>query len=164
VSVTKFPYGRPVKLLADAMGFPDGRLVQFEVWKKTRQGEDLVTVVNGVTRGGKAKAEWNPFFEESTVELREGEVGEEAEEAKYYFIARIDDKEAKSGELELTYPLHIYLEDEEGKPLHDVDFTITFSDGSKRQGKFEHGRAKFEDAPPGKFKLEVEGYTMGSGD
>jgi len=163
MSATKVPYGRPVKLLIDFQGFPDGRLVQFEVWRKTRQGEEKVTQVNGVTKGGKAYAIWNPDFGEYTVELKEneGEIGQVKEE-KYYFIAKIDDKEAKSGDLEFTYPLDIYLVDPDGKPLDDVEYTITLSDGSKRKGKFLGGLAELKDVPMGKFKIEVDGYSPGT--
>lgn len=160
----KIRYGKPVKLLVDYQGFPDGRTVQFEIWRRKGRKEEKVSEVYGVTKGGKAYVMWNPDFEESTVGLKEGWVGEEAEEEKYYFVARIEDQEVKSADLEFAFPLDIYLVDENKNPLHDVDYTITFSDGSKRQGKFEHGHAKLEDAPQGKFKLEVEGYTIESGD
>jgi len=158
---TKMPYGRPVKLLIDFQGFPDGRLVQFEIWKKTGQGEEKVTQMNGVTKGGKAYAVWNPDFGEYDVELKENEseISVQVEEEKYYFIAKIDDKEAKSGDLEFTFPLDVYLEDEDERPLHDVNYTITLSDGSKRQGKFSGGLAKLKDVPLGKFKIEVDGYS-----
>ncbi len=162
MSAAKVPYGKPVKLLIDFQGFPDGRLVMFEIWKKKGQNEEKIAKVYGATKGGKAYGVWNPNFEEYTVELmeNEGEIKEQAEDEKYYFIAKIDDHEAKSGDLEFSYPLDIYLEDD-GNPLDNVEYTVTLSDGSKKQGKFLGGHAKLTDVPIGKFKIEVDGYSPG---
>lgn len=163
MSVAKIRYGGPVKLLVEYQGFPDGRLVQFEIWRKRGQREEKVSEVYGVTKGGKAYAMWNPDFGEYTVELKESgsEIGQ-VEEEKFYFIAKIDDQETKSGDLEFTYPLDIYLVDQDENPLDDVEYTITLSDGSKRQGKFLGGLAELKDVPLGKFKIEVEGYSPGT--
>lgn len=161
MSATKVPYGRPVKLLIEFQGFPDGRLVLFQIWRRKGQKEEKLSEMYGATKGGKAYVMWNPDFGEYTVELKasESEVSGQVEEEKYYFIAKIDDKEAKSGDLEFTFPLDIYLEDQYGRPLNDLDYTITFSDGSKRQGKFSAGHASFKDVPLGKFKIEIDGYS-----
>lgn len=161
MSATKVPYGRPIKLLIDFQGFTDGRPVQFEIWRKRKQSEDEITQLNGVTRGGKAHAVWNPDFGEYSVELKanEREIQVEVEEEKYYFIAKIDDKEAKSGDLEFIYPLDIYLEDENGCPLNNVEYTLTLSDGSQRQGKFSAGHARLGGIPLGRFKVGVKGYS-----
>ena len=162
MSVTKLPYGQRVKLLIKCEGYPDGRVVRFEIWRRKGQNEEKVSEQYGVTRGGNAYAIWNPNIEERRIKLkaRVGETNEPVEEEKYYFIARIDDQEIKSGDLKFTFPVDVYLEDESGRPLHDVDYTITFSDGSKRQGKFKDGHAKVEDAPLGGLKIEVEGYAI----
>ncbi len=158
----KVPYGKPVKLLIDFQGFPDGKPVQFQVWRKTSRGEDKVPPqLNGATKAGKAKAMWNPDFGVHNVELKESETGEKVEE-KYYFTARIHDKEKvlekKSEEMEFAFPLNINIKDKEG-PLNDVQFTVTLSDGTKRKGKFSGGLAKLRDVPLGKFKVEVDWYS-----
>jgi hypothetical protein len=160
MSMTKVPYGKPVKLLADYQGYPDGRVVQFEIWRKKTQGEEKVTELNGVTKGGKAYVMWNPDFGEYTVKLKanESEV-EQVEDVKYYFVAKIDDKEVKSGDIDFTYSLDIYLEDADGKPLDGIEYTITLSDGSSRKGKFLGGRVALKDVPRGKFKVEIDGYS-----
>ena len=161
MSATKVPYGRPVKLLVDYQGFPDGRLVQFEIWRKKGGKEEKVSEVYGVTKGGKGIGWWNPQLEERKEILPvEESISQQVEEEKYYFIAKIDDHEAKSGDLVFTYLLDIYLENKEGKRLDNVRFTITFSDGSKKKGVFKNGHAKFEEVPPGKFKLELEEYEF----
>jgi hypothetical protein len=155
--MTKIPYGRPVKLLVDLQGFPDGRLVQFEVWRKKAQGEEKIAELYGSTDADKGAAFWNPDFGERTIKLTETPTFEKVDE-KYYFIAKIDDKDTKSQDFELTFPLSLHFEDDQ-EPLDDVEFTITFPDGSKRNGKFSKGVAEFTDVPLGEFKIEVKGYS-----
>jgi hypothetical protein len=160
MSVTKFPYGRPVKLLVDYQGYPDGRVVQFEIWRKKGSEEEKILELHGVTKGGKGIGRWIPRIERKETLPLEKEIEEETEEEKYYFIAKIDDQEVKSGEMVLTYQFDIYLKDEAGIPIDGAEYTITFSDGSKKQGLFENGRAEFMDAPVGRFKLELEEYEF----
>ena len=160
MSETKLPYGKPVKLLIDLQGFPDGRLVLFEIWMKKGGNEQKVTEVYGVTKGGKGVGQWIPLIERKEILHLQEKTNEKVEEEKYYFIAKIDDQEAKSGDMVLIYPLDIYLEDKNKKPLHGIKYKITFSDGSTKEGMFENGHAKFPDAPPGNFELEVDGYEF----
>jgi len=156
--VAKVPYGKPVKLLIEFQGFPDGRLVRFEIWRRKGQNEEKISEVYGVTKRGKGIGWWNPQFVEGkeTLPLEE-ETSQRVEHEKYFFIAKIDDKEARSVDMVFTYPLDIYLEDMEGKPMDGVKCTVTFSDGSKKDGVFKKGRVRFEDAPAGEFTLELEG-------
>lgn len=160
MSVTRVPHGRRVKLLVDFQGFPDGRLVQFEVWRRMGSTEEKISEVYGVTKRGKGIGWWTPRIERKEVLPLEERVSQPVEEEKYFFVAKIDDQEAKSGDLELTYLLDVYLEDSVGNPLDDVECTVTFSDGTKRKGVFKDGHARFEEAPPGKFKLELEDYEF----
>ena len=160
MSATKVPYGRPVKLLVDYQGFPDGRLVQFEIWRRKGQKEEKVSEVYGVTKEGKGVGRWIPRIERKEVLPLEEKISQLVEEEKYYFIAKIDNKEVKSGDIIFTYPLDIYLEDEDGDPLDGAKYTVTFSDGSKEKGVFENGHARFTDAPPGKFTIELEEYEF----
>ena len=82
------------------------------------------------------------------------------EEEKYYFIGKIDKNEVNSEDLVFTYPLEVYLEDEERVPIDDAECTVTFSDGSKEKAVVKSGRAKFKEAPIGIFKIEVESYEF----
>ena len=163
--VTKLPYGRPVKLLVDFQGFHDGRLVQFEIWRRKGEKEEKIAEVYGVTKGGKGVGMWTPpplqAKERKEVLPLEEKMGQQVEEEKYYFIAKINDKEAKSGDMVFTYPLDIYLEDEDEKRVNGAKYKITFfSDGSTKEGVFKNGLAEFREALPGKFKLEVEDYEF----
>jgi len=160
MSAAKVPYGKPVKLLIDFQGFPDGRLVQFEIWRKGLEEEKL-SEVYGVTRAGKGIGTWNPQLEEreEVMPLKET-VNQQVEEERYFFIAKIDDKEARSEDMVFVYPLDIYLENTNAQPVDGANYTITLSDGSKRNGVFKNGHAKLEKAPAGKFKLELEEHDF----
>jgi len=160
MSATKVPYGKPVKLLVDYQGYPDGRLVQFKIWRKKGSEEKEVDAVYGVTKEGKGIGWWIPFVERKGILPLEEKISYQEEEEKYYFIAKIDDKEVESGDLVFVYPLDVYLEDEEGEPIDGIEYTITFSDGSKKKGIFKNGHAKFEEAPHGKFSIELKGHEF----
>jgi len=161
MSATKVPYGRPVKLLIDFQGFPDGRLVQFEIWRRKGQKEEKVSEVYGVTKGGKGIGQWTPQLQERKEALPIAKTAtQQTQQEKYFFIAKIDDKEAKSPDMEFVYPLDIFLQDTSGKPIDGVECSITFSNGSKKKAVFKNGHIKFEDAPPGKFKIELEKFEF----
>jgi len=153
----KVPYGKPVKLLVDLQGYPDGRLVQYEIWRKTSKGEEKAAELNGATRGNKAVAIWNPdFLGDTTFELDEKPNTQKVDE-KYYFKAKIDDKETKSTDMEFTFPLTLFLKDM-GEPLTGIRCKISFSDGTKSEAEFSKGFATFNNVPLGHFTVEVEGY------
>jgi hypothetical protein len=111
---TKYPSGKPVKLLADLQGFPDGRLMLFEIWRRSEGKEEKVGEVYGVTKHGKGVGTWYPAFEKpsGTKHLKKN-AQETSEEEKFYFIAKIDDQEAKSGDIVFEYPLDSFLVDQQ---------------------------------------------------
>ncbi len=160
----KFPYGKPVKLLADYQGYPDGRLILFEIWRQRNGKEEKVFEVYGVTKGGKGVGTWNP----EPPQVKERKKGMPLEEKtksipvdeKFYFIAKIDDKQVKSEDFSFTYPLCIFLKDEAGNPVNDAECTVTFSDGSSKKGTLKNGYVRFEEAPPGKFTIKLKEHEF----
>jgi hypothetical protein len=160
----KFPYGKQVKLLADLQGFPDGRLLQFKIWRRKGQNEEKVAELYGVTKGGKGIGYWNPqpseIGEWEEILPLKKEIDQAVEEVKFFFVASIDDKEVKSEDFTFTYLLDIYLEDVSGKPVDGAKYTVTLADGTKVQGTFKDGHVKIENAAPGKFKIELEEYEF----
>jgi hypothetical protein len=161
MTVTKVPYGKPVKLLVDYQGYPDGRLVRFEIWEIEGTREEKISEVYGVTNGGKGVGRWIPGFKEraETLPLEEN-VNLNLVEKQYYFIAKIDEKEAKSGKIAFVYDLIICLEDDEGNLLDDVEYKATFSDGSIKEGVVTDGKIKLAQVPAGKFELELNEYEF----
>ena len=155
---TKVRVGEEVKLLVEVKDFEDGTLAKFLVWESKGSQDTLIAQINGEISGNKVEAKWKYSFEDSEEKL-EKEV-EEDESPKYHFAVDIEGEEKASDALEFTYPIDIYLEDELGNPVDDVKYVVTLSDGTKKRGKFKDGHAKIEDAPYGKFVLEVEGYDL----
>jgi hypothetical protein len=160
MSATKVPYGKPVKLLVDYQGYPDGRLVRFEIWRKKGGDEKEISNVYGVTKNGKGIGWWIPLVDRKGVLSLKETINYQGEEEKFYFIGKIDGQEVKSGDLVFVYPLEVYLEDDEELPIESAECTVTFSDGSSDKKLLKGGRAEFEEAPVGKFEIEVEGYEF----
>lgn len=159
MSATKVRYGKPAKLLVDAKGFADGRLVLFEIWKQTGQKKEKVAEVHGVTKREKGVGQWEPAFKLAP-KLGIQKNATQSQKDEYSFIAKIDDKTVQGGSIEFTFPLELYLQDENGQSMDGVKFTITFSDGGQKKEVFRNGRAKFEEAPAGKFTIDLEGYVF----
>jgi len=146
-----------VKLIANMKDFEDGTPARFLIWKRKGSQDTFIALIDAEIRGNKAEITWKHALEERE-ELKK-EV-EEEKEPEYYFVVDTEGEEKGSKALTFTYPLDIYLEDEDGNPLNDVEYTITLSDGTKKKGKFKEGHAKIEDAPYGRFIVEVEGYDF----
>ena len=152
---TKAKSSEQVKLTANLKDFDDGTPAKFLIWEKKGSQDNFIALIDGEIRGKKAEITWKPTFEKREEKLKE-EV-EEEEEPEYYFVVDVEGEEGKSEALKFTYPLDIYLEDERGNPLDDMEYKITLSDGTKKKGKFQKGHAKIDDAPYGKFIIEVRG-------
>lgn len=161
MSTTKYPYGKPVKLQVDLQGYPDGRLMRFEIWKKEGSKEEKIAEVNGAIRGGKGFGDWNPQSKGNIeilplVQKVQGNVSA----VTYYFVAKIDDEETKSKDFEFVYDVEMQVVDANEKALDGVEYTVTLSDGTKVKGETQNGRIKIAQAPFGKFQIELEGYDF----
>jgi hypothetical protein len=165
VTPTKARFGKPVPLLVDAKGFPNGRLVEFEIWKQSGQNKEKIAEVNGVVKQEKAVGYWEPSFKREPRLPLKDKITSLPQTDQYTFKAFIDKGTAdelttQGTPIEFTYPLEIYVEDVNGKPLNGVKFTVTLSDGSKKTDIFRNGHVKIEDAPVGKFTVELEDYDF----
>jgi len=151
--------GNEAKLTVNVKDFEDGTPVKFMIWQRTGSQDTLLTQIDREIQGSKAECTWMHSVEEREDVLKEA-VEEDGIEPEYYFSAEVEGEERTSEALTFTYPLDIYLEDEEGHPLDGVGYTITFSDGTEKKGKLKEGHVKIEDSPYGKFTLNVEGYQI----
>jgi len=152
--------GEKIKMIVDLEGFEDGTPAKFVIWEEDVDGQnDFITQIDGKVQGNKVEAVWTYSPEKLEEDLKREEKEEEGE-PEYFFAVDIEGEEARSAILTFTYLLDIYLVDENENPLDGVEFVITFSDGTKKKGKFDKGHAKVEDAPYGKFTIEVKGYDF----
>lgn len=153
-------YGKPLKLLVDAKGFKDGRLVLFEIWKQSGQNKSKIAEVNGVVKREKGIGEWVPSFKPEPTSPLEQNINQQSQKEQHSFTAKIEDKSVQGGPIDLTYCVELYIVDTNEKPLDDVKITITLSDGAKKQDVVKNGRVRFDDVPAGKFTTELEGYDF----
>ena len=152
--------GEEVKMIVDVRDFEDGTPAKFTIWEEDVDGEnDFIAEIDGKVQGNEVEAVWVYSPGEVKEDLKE-EVEEEEGEPEYFFAVDIEGEEARSKSLKFTYLLKIHLKDEKGNPLDDVEYTITFSNGTKMTGKLKEGQAKIEDAPYGSFLVEVDGYDL----
>lgn len=148
--------GDEVKMIVDVEDFEDGTPAKFTVWEEDENGEnDFIAVIDGKVQGNKVESVWVYSAEEVEEDLKEDV--EEEEGPEFFLAVDIEGSEERSKPLKFTYPLEISVTDEDGNPLDGVGYTVTLSDGTKKQGKFQKGKAKIDDAPYGKFTLEIEG-------
>jgi uncharacterized Zn-binding protein involved in type VI secretion len=152
--------GDKVKMIVDVKDFEDGTPAKFVIWEEDVDGKnDYITKIEAKVQGNKVEADW-VYSPEQVEEDLKAEVEEEEGEPEYFFAVDIEGDEMRSGILTFTYPLDIYLEDGKGNPIDGVEYTVTLSDGTQRKGKLKNGRAKIEDAPYGKFTVEVDGHEI----
>ena len=152
--------GEKVKMTVNVSDFEDGTPAKFIVWRKNVDGEDVfIKEIDEKVKGNKVETALDYAQEEAKKDL-EASVKEVKGEPEYYFSVDIEGTEARSKVLTFTFTLDIYLEDPDGKPLDGVNYTVTFSNGTKKKGKFQNGHAKIDDAPYGSFTLEVEKYDF----
>ncbi len=165
MSATKVKYGKPATLLVDAKGFPDGRLVQFEIWKQTGQKKEKITEVNGVVRREKGIGQWEPPFKRAVSLPLKEKLSQQPQKEQYSFIAFIDkgekdEKKTQGTPIDFTFPIGVCLRDESGNLIDSAECTITFSDGSSKKGIVKNGLVELGDAPSGKFVVKLEDYEF----
>jgi uncharacterized Zn-binding protein involved in type VI secretion len=147
-----------IKIKINTKDFEEGTPVQFLVWERKNEQDTIVAQIDGSIKQNKAEIIWKPAFQENEEELKAHV--EDEKKPEYFFVADVEGDERASGALNFIYPLDIYLKDEDGNPLNGVGYTISLSDGSKKKGKFQKGHAKIDDAPYGKFIIEIDGYEF----
>jgi uncharacterized Zn-binding protein involved in type VI secretion len=152
--------GEKIKMTVETKDFEDGTPARFIIWEEDVDGEnDFIAQIDGKVQGDKIEADWIYSPEQLELDLQR-EIEEEEGEPEYFFSVDIEGEEARSEILTFTHSLDIYLVDENGKALDNVEYTVTLKDGTKKKGKLKNGSAKIDDAPYGKFTVEVEGYNF----
>jgi len=165
MSVTKAKFGKPVPLLVDAKGFKDGRAVLFEIWKQAGQNKERIDEINGAVRREEGIGHWEPKFKREPKLPLKDKISPQPQKEQYSFTATIDkntadEKTVQGTPIEFTFPMELRVEDKNGKLLNDVEFAVTFSDGTKKKGMLKNGYVKIDDAPAGKFTIELDGYDF----
>jgi hypothetical protein len=127
---------------------------------------DEVVKIPTVIKNNKVELTWNFLFQDDTDDIpTEGELqkyGKSYNSPEYFFVVMVDripvGKNQESGILNFLDFIEFIVADSSGTPITDKPFTITFADGSKRDGTLDSkGCARFDDIPAGPYIIDVEG-------
>jgi uncharacterized Zn-binding protein involved in type VI secretion len=152
--------GEKIKTIVETEDFKDGTPARFIIWEEDVDGKnDFIAQIDGKVQGNRVEADWIYSPEQLELDLHK-EVEEKEGEPEYFFSVDIEGEEARSEILTFTHSLDIYLVDENGNELDGVEYTVILRGDRKEKGKLKKGSVRIEDAPYGKFTIEVEGYDF----
>ncbi len=159
--VSEAQVGDIVYAVADVKNL-DGESVFVKILEKDEYDEDdPIDSFSTTVKDGKIKGKWKFRYVEDEDDVGSEEEKEEKGYTKPEFIFHItkgdDVTSVDSGELKYQDWVQFKIIDSStGNPLKDVDYKITFADGSKIEGKVDkEGKIKIENFPPGKFSIQL---------
>jgi hypothetical protein len=150
--------GDVLKLTADIKTVPNGTEGEIEIWEHDEDSaHDLITKIPVKVMGNKVELEWEYEYHEDTDDIPSAEESEKGyNPPEYFFRVIVAGISADSNRLEFKDYIEIELVDQETQEsFADEEYVLILPDGSERRGKLdEHGRAKEEDIPPGRCRVE----------
>ena len=148
-SKDKANVGEKVKLSAKTEGFEDNTVALIQIYRRDIKGADFVIDnIECKVKGGKIDAEWEYLYPENGDEENNDETVTGYSSPIYYFEVVINNLKARSGILNFKDFVEIYLKDENGSPLGNKDYILTFSNGTVRKGKLDSNGYKKEENIP----------------
>ncbi len=153
------PRGDVLKITADVLNVYEGTEAEIQIWEHDADGaHDLITKFPATVKNKKIEAEWEYEYYEDTDDIPTEEEAERGYNPPEYFIRIIIAGVAEDSELlEFKDWIDIeWIEDYE-KPAKNKNFKLITADGNERSGSFnDDGNIRFEDVPPGPFKIIVK--------
>jgi hypothetical protein len=150
--------GDIVTLTADVLRAPDGMETLITVFEHDDEGaHEMITKMLALVDGERVEVDWEFNFPGDVEEIPSHDETEEGYLPPRFFF-RVDalGKTADSGLLTFQDMIEIEVVDHEEVPLSDLEYKVTFADGTEQEGTLdENGYARIEDVPPGKFHVEV---------
>jgi len=144
-SKQKADVGEKVKLSAETEGFEDGTPATIEIYKRDLNGPDVVIVtVESKVKSNKVKAEWEYDYPEDVEEIS-GEESNAYSAPQFYFKVIVDQIKTVSDILEIIDYVEIILHDNDGNPVKNEEYILTFSNGEIRRGKLDASGYKKEE-------------------
>lgn len=144
--------GDVLTLSADVKGAPDGTEAQITLFEHDADGaHDRVTRFSALVEGERVEAEWEYEYHADTDDIpRDEEVEQGYTPPEYFFRVEVAGVTEKSDLLTFKDWVEIVLETPGGEPIGGEQYTVTFPDGTVREGTLDaDGRARLEDVPPG---------------
>ncbi|MFC1716179.1 hypothetical protein ACFL6S_21080, partial [Candidatus Poribacteria bacterium] len=155
--------GDTLKLTVDVEGFDPGTPAQFDIFERGASGPDnFITTIETETESDKAEAEWEYEFTDDD-DLREEEEEEKRQSysaPEYYFVVKVEGRQARSDLLEFRDEVEISLTDEDDKPASEADYVMYLPSGEVRKGKLgKDGTKKIDNVPPKGCLVEFPGFS-----
>lgn len=154
--------GDVLKLTADVKGVPDGVEAMIEIWEHDADGaHEFITKFPAQVKNKKVEAEWEYQYHEDTDKIPTHDelqpVGKKYSQPEYFFRVKTGEVVGESGLLSFVDWIEIVVKDSQGNAIANRNYTVTFADGRKENGKLDaDGHARIQSAPPGTYTLEVE--------
>lgn len=151
--------GVPVEMRASTVGFDDGTLASFLVFRRQlRNADALVDTIPSEVKGNAVAATWmldpslgvtmHPPADDETAITTLG----------FYFELHVGPCLARSGALRIHDDLHIECLDPSGLPRPHAQYVVRLPDGSARRGRADHAGVAIErDVPPGYATVTILG-------
>jgi len=156
--------GDTLKLTAEVKGVRDGAEAKVTIFEHDADGNhDKIAELAATIIGEKLELDWEYEYHEDTDEIpTQAEMekyGGKYNPPEYFFEIEINGhrfgENQESGLLKFKDWLEIEFLDEDGQPVANSKYAITFADGSTRTGTLDgSGRAKEENVPPGPLDVE----------
>ena len=146
-----------VTMSADVEGYESETEAVFNIYERNVSGPDrLIASVEAQTQGSSVEAEWQYEYQEEPQDARiQASGGDQREgmgysDPDYYFVARVERQEARSGFLEIRDYLEAELKDPDEEPIADQEYTLYLPNGQIRNGTTDgSGVIREENLPPG---------------
>lgn len=150
--------GDIVTLTADVLKAPDGMETLITVFEHADdEAHELITKMLALVKGERVEVQWEFDFPGDVEDIPSHDETEDGYVPPRFFF-RVDalGKTADSGLLTFTDMIEIEVVDHEEVPIGELDYKVTFADGTEQEGTLdENGYARIEDVPPGTFHVEV---------
>ncbi len=149
--------GDILKITADVKGTYDGAEAKIEIYEHDSDGvHDLVTSFPALIKSQKIKIEWEFQYVEDTDDIPDDNEAENGyQNPEYFFRVNIGGVSADSGLLKFKDWIEINVQNEFGRSLKDLEYTLILPDGKKKKGKVnDEGKIIEDNLPPGKCRIE----------
>lgn len=157
--------GDTLQLKAGVKGIREGTEAKVIIYEYDADGNhDKIAELAATIIGEKLELDWEYEYHEDTDEIPTQEeleqYGGSYNPPEYFFVIDIHGhrfgEDQESGLLKFKDFIEIEFVDEDGQPLKDAKYTITFADGSTKKGDLDgSGFARIDDAPPGRYTIDI---------
>ncbi len=134
---TEAKRGDILKLTADVKGAYDGAEATVEIYEHDDDGaHDLVVSIPALVKSQQIKTEWEFQYLEDTDDIpTDDEAANGYKNPEYFFSVNIGGVSADSGLLKFKDWIEINVQNEFGRNLKDLEYTLILPDGKKKKGK-----------------------------